>query len=84
MLVHFFTEFVDATGTTLLDRASHALETAYQLHPHTYLIALLSLLLAIQLIALGFQSLQSKHYYEEIFNLATKIYRNDRTNKKDK
>ncbi len=75
MLVHFSNEFAQVSGGTFLDQASQALEIAYQKHPHTFLVGLLSLLLSIQLIALGFQSMQSKHYYEEIFNLATKIYR---------
>lgn len=75
MGVHFFDEFAKATGYSLLDRACNAFAIVYQLHPHTVLIGLLSLLLAIQLIALGFQSLQNKHYFEELFNLSTKIYR---------
>ena len=76
LLIHFFREFSQLTEGSLLDRACDGLAQAYQLHPHTYLTAFFSLLLAIQLIALGLQSLQSKHYFEELFSLATKMFSN--------
>lgn len=75
MLVHFFNEYATAAGPGILERSSRSIEVAYQLHPHTFLVAFFSLLLAIQLIAVGFQSLQNKHYFEEVFNLVTKLYR---------
>lgn len=75
MFIHFFTEYANVSGATFLDRSSNALEIAYQLHPHTFIVAFFSLFLSVQLVAVGFQSLQNKHYFEEIFNIATKLYR---------
>lgn len=75
MLIHFFGEFAQSTGETFFDQVSEASEVSYRLHPHTFFIGLISLVLSIQLIAIGLQSLQSKHYFEELFNLSTQIYR---------
>lgn len=77
MFHHFFEEYGNVEGTSILNRSSLAIRAAYQLHPHTFLISLVSLLLAIQLIALGFQSIQNKYYFEEMFNLMTKSKRKD-------
>lgn len=73
MFIHFFREYPTALGSTVIERASGALETAFQLHQHTFFVAFFSLLISIQLIAVGFQALQNKHYFEELFNLLTKL-----------
>jgi len=80
MFIHFFNEYAHVTGTSFLDRATNALEIAYRLHPHTFLISLFSILLSIQLIAIGFLSLQNKHYFEEMFYVITRS--NYKKNKK--
>lgn len=72
MFVHFFDEYAKITSGTFLDRASEGLKSAFELYPHTFLVAFFSLVLAIQLIAVGLQSLQNRHYFEEMFNLMTK------------
>ena len=56
-------------------QASAAVALAYQQSPHTFIVGLLSLMLAIQLISLGVLAMQSKSYYEEIFFLGTSIKR---------
>lgn len=72
MFIHFFAEYGKiTTDGDFLHHASMAMGAVYQLHPHTCLIGLLSLLLAIQLISSGFQSLQNKRYFEETFSLIT-------------
>jgi glycosyltransferase involved in cell wall biosynthesis len=76
MVRHFVTQYqalvqYDAVFT----RASAAIGAAYAQSPHTFVIGLLSLMLAIQLISLGILSLQSKSYFEEIFHLGTSINR---------
>ena len=79
MFIHFFHEFAAINSdTSFLERSSQAIAMVFQLHPHTCLIGLLSLLLSVQLIAAGFQSLQNKHYFEEMFSLATEIRREKR------
>lgn len=79
MLVHFADQFAVLTQySDLFQRASAAVSAAYALSPHTFLIGILSLMLSVQLISLGILSLQSKSYFEEIFHLASAVYRTSR------
>jgi glycosyltransferase involved in cell wall biosynthesis len=73
MFIHFFNalaamppEVRDATG---------AFAEAYAAHPHTFIVALLSLMLAIQLIGLGVVAMQSKRYFEEMYYLGVSLRR---------
>ena len=45
----------------------------FQIHPQTFLVGGITLLAAIQFLSLGFLSLQSKRYFEELFHLGTSI-----------
>lgn len=74
MVVHFF-EAYGQLGIVEGDRVSAAVAAAYQQFPHTFIVGLLSLALAVQLISLGVLALQSKSYYEEIFYLGSSIKR---------
>lgn len=79
MLAHFAEKYATLPQYNgFFERASAAVSAAYAQSPHTFLIGFLSLMLAIQLISLGIMSLQSKNYFEEIFHLASAIYRNSR------
>lgn len=79
MLVHFFAAYQKFPEYAwFFDRASAAVATAYQQAPHTFLVGLMSLTLAIQFISLGILALQSKRYFEEIFHLGTTIYKTSR------
>ena len=79
MLVHFFEQYQKFPQLTwFFSRASAAVATAYQEAPHTFLVGLMSLTVAIQFISLGILALQSKRYFEEIFHLGTTIYRSTR------
>jgi hypothetical protein len=79
MFIHFFEEYRGlAQYDWFLTRASVAVAQAYQAFPHTFIVAGLSLMLAIQLISLGVLSLQSKQYFEEIFHLGSAIYKHTR------
>jgi glycosyltransferase involved in cell wall biosynthesis len=78
-VIHFAREFsLLPQYTDLFERASAAVSAAYAYSPHTFLIGFLALMLAIQLLSLGILSLQSKSYFEEIFHLASGIYRSSR------
>ena len=57
---------------------SHAVEAAYQGHPHTFFVAATATIIAIQLLSLGFHSMQNKRYFEELFHLGTAIFRNQK------
>lgn len=79
MLAHFAERYAMLSQYGgFFERASAAVSAAYAQSPHTFLIGFLSLMLAIQLISLGIMSLQSKNYFEEIFHLASAIYRTSR------
>jgi glycosyltransferase involved in cell wall biosynthesis len=66
MLVHFFTAFGELGPDTPGGRATAAFAVAFERFPHTFLVGLLSLLLATLLIGLGVLALQSKKYFEEL------------------
>lgn len=79
MVLHFWTEYQQLSQYSwFLDRASYAVAAAYQQFPHTFIVGGLASMLAIQLLSLGALTLQSKHYFEEIFHLGTTLYRSVR------
>ena len=61
-------------------RIGAAVASAFELAPHTFILAGIATLVAIQLISLGILSLQSKSYFEEIFHLGSNIYKDMREN----
>jgi glycosyltransferase involved in cell wall biosynthesis len=76
MIVHFVEQFATLTQYPgLFERASAAVSAAYAGSPHTFIVGISALMLSIQLISLGILALQSKNYFEEIFHLASTIYR---------
>jgi len=76
MFIHFFDQYRVLTQYDwFLSRASVAVAAAYQAFPHTFIVGGLALMLAIQLLSLGVLSLQSKHYFEELFHLGSSMYR---------
>jgi hypothetical protein len=46
---------------------------AYQQYPYTYIIGMMSMVLAIQLLSLGTVALQNREYFREMFTLGTRI-----------
>lgn len=52
-----------------------AVANAFQQAPHTFILGGIFLMLSIQLFSLGILAVQSKSYFEEIFYLASAIYR---------
>lgn len=71
MFVHFFEAYRELGATQAAVTMSQAVGLAYQRYPHTFVIGLLSAMLAAQLIGLGILALQNKHYFEELFHLAS-------------
>jgi hypothetical protein len=79
MLIHFFNHYQNFPQYSwLFTRASAAVGAAYNQFPHTFIVGLLSLMLAIQLLSLGILALQSKSYFEEIFHLGASLYKQAR------
>jgi glycosyltransferase involved in cell wall biosynthesis len=52
-----------------------AVANAFQQAPHTFILGGMLLMLSIQLFSLGILAVQSKSYFEEIFYLASAVYR---------
>ena len=57
------------------NRATTAVGAAFKQYPYTYIIGLMSLILAIQLLSLGIVALQNREYFKEMFYLGTRIQR---------
>ena len=76
VLAHIFEAYGNIqTDLAFSGRLSVAVADAYQAFPHTFIVGLLSLMVAIQLISLGIASLQSKTYFEELFHLISSVKR---------
>jgi glycosyltransferase involved in cell wall biosynthesis len=52
---------------------SYSLTMQFQQNPQTFLVGGITFLAAIQFLSLGFLSLQSKRYFEELFHLGTSL-----------
>lgn len=76
MFVHFFDAYREI-GAVEGDPISAAVAQAYRDYPHTFIVGLLSLMLAIQLIGLGILALQAKNYFEEVFHLGSRAGRRE-------
>ena len=80
MFIHFVEAYQSLQLADSVGRASEAVALAYSQYPHTFIVGLLALMLAIQLLSLGILALQSKSYFEEVFHLGSSI-RKDLTRK---
>jgi len=65
------------------DRFSLAIKQIYQQRPHLFFIAGITLLAAIQILSLGFLSLQNKRYFEELFHINSSILKKNSKVKKN-
>jgi hypothetical protein len=55
------------------DRFSVAVAEVFRRKPYAFFVGGISLIVSLQFLSLGFLSLQSKRYFEELFNLNTTI-----------
>lgn len=53
------------------DKFSMAIGQVFKTRPHAFIVGGITLMLAIQILSLGFLSLQSKRYFEELFHLGS-------------
>lgn len=65
-------------GMWLLGRFSASVEMAYEQFPHTFFVGGVGTIVGIQLLSLGFMSMQNKRYFEELYHLGSSIYRSGR------
>jgi glycosyltransferase involved in cell wall biosynthesis len=75
MVLHFFEALAALPPDVQGERVSAAVAQAYDRYPYTFIVGLLSLMLAIQLVSLGIAALQAKSYFEELFYLGSTIRR---------
>ena len=75
LLIDIFSIYyqVIPTGPYFDDRFSAAIGEIFQRRPHAFIIGGISLIISFQFLNLGFLSLQSKRYFEELFHLNTTI-----------
>jgi hypothetical protein len=79
MVVHFMEAYMELrTSPDPANDATVALALAYSRYPHTFIVGLLSLMLAIQLTGMAMLSLQSKKYFDELFHLGSTVLREQR------
>jgi len=79
MVIHFIDAYVElkASPDTARD-LSAAVALAYAHYPHTFIVGLLSLMLATQLMGMAMLSLQNKKYFDELFHLGSTLLRERR------
>ncbi len=82
MFVHYFDALDDLRESGLADSFSAAFATAYSQYPHTFIFGLLTAMLAVQLVGLGILALQSKQYFDELFDLGSQTLRRQHRLKK--
>jgi glycosyltransferase involved in cell wall biosynthesis len=57
------------------EKFSQAIGYVFNRRPHAFFVGGITLILSIQILSLGFISLQKKRYFEELFHLNTSIYK---------
>ena len=78
MVIHFIDAYVELGASPEARQASAAVALAYMRYPHTFIVGLLSLMLAMQLIGMAMLSLQNKKYFDELFHLGSTLLRERR------
>jgi glycosyltransferase involved in cell wall biosynthesis len=75
-VVHY--QSLPPSDLSALDRFSASVAMAFSQSPHSFIVGGITLMIAIQLLSLGFMALQSKRYFEELFHLGSTIYKVNR------
>ena len=65
-------------------RFSEAVSIVFKQRPYSFFVGGISLIISLQFLSLGFLSLQSKRYFDELFHLNTNILRKANSNKEEK
>jgi glycosyltransferase involved in cell wall biosynthesis len=83
VLIHCWSNYQFLLQSNPYPDPTVAVAQAFQQAPHAFVIGGMSLMLSIQLFSLGILAVQSKSYFEEIFYLASAIYRQNIKSRKD-
>jgi glycosyltransferase involved in cell wall biosynthesis len=74
-IIHSISNYRELAQLERFPDPTIAVANAFQEAPHTFILGGMLLMLSIQLFSLGILAVQSKSYFEEIFYLASAIYR---------
>jgi len=77
MVIHIGEAYVRLSATGETD-VTVAVAVAYRNFPHTFIVGLLTLMLALQLTGMAMLSLQNKKYFDELFHLGSALLRHQR------
>jgi glycosyltransferase involved in cell wall biosynthesis len=83
VVIHCWFNYQSLARVTPYPDPTIAVAQAFQQAPHAFVIGGMTLMLSIQLFSLGILAVQSKSYFEEIFYLASSIYRQNRNIRRD-
>ena len=78
LLVDTLSYISDSTG--VIPTFSQSLALQFRKNPQSFIVGGVTFLAAIQFLSLGFLSLQSKRYFEELFHLGTSLKKQDKVN----
>jgi hypothetical protein len=79
MIIHFLEAYQQlGASADAAPSMSAAVALAYSQNPHTFIVGLLSLMLAIHLTGMAMLSLQNKKYFDELFHLGSTVLREQR------
>ena len=68
---------VQPIGQYFDERFTIAVSQVFKQSPQAFIVGGITLIIALQFLSLGFLSLQSKRYFEELFHLNTNIYKHE-------
>ncbi len=68
---------VQTAGQYFDERFTLAVSQVFKQSPQAFIVGGVTLIIALQFLSLGFLSLQSKRYFEELFHLNTSIYKHE-------
>ena len=60
------------------ERLTQSVSEVYRKRPYSFVVGGISLIVSIQLLSLGFLSLQKKRYFDELFHLNSAIFKSAR------
>jgi hypothetical protein len=83
MVVHVAQAYAELATAGSAD-IYRAVALAYQRFPYTFIVGLLSLMLAVQLNGMAMLSLQNKRYFDELFHLGSTLLRQQREAEQDR
>ncbi|MFC1731944.1 glycosyltransferase family 2 protein [candidate division KSB1 bacterium] len=75
-IYHVYPEIPVAAGY-FDDRLSNAIAEVFRNRPHAFFIGGFTFLISLQLISIGFLSLQNKRYFEELFHISTTLHKHN-------